>query len=87
MPNYKYWYLHGETQKIIARIRSQWDRDTNRIVDIVIDAAGPEFDQDMEDDPEAGSDNFYCMLKDADEPLWLEYKTHTVLLAVLELLM
>ena len=56
------------------------------MVDIVIDAAGPEFKWDVEDDPKASSDDFYCMLKDADEPLWSECETHTVLSAVSELL-
>ena len=69
MPNYKHWYLYGEMWEIIARVRSQQGKDTDRMVDIVMDAAGPEFDSDMEDDPEVGSSNFYSMLKDIDEPL------------------
>ena len=39
------------------------------MVDMVMDAAGPEFDWDIENDPEAGSSNFYRMLRVADEPL------------------
>ena len=31
MPNYKYWYLHGEIWETIARVRShQQDRDTGK---------------------------------------------------------
>ena len=40
----------------------------------------------MENNPKAGSNNFYCTLKDADEPLWSECETHTILSAVSELL-
>ena len=40
----------------------------------------------MEDNPEVGSGNFYHILKDADEPLWLGCKTYNILSAVLELL-
>ena len=40
----------------------------------------------MEDDPKVDSDDFYHMLKDADEPLLSEYETHTVLSTILELL-
>ena len=56
------------------------------MVDMVMDAAGPEFDWDMSDDPEPDSDNFFRMLKDADEPLWPSCETHTILSAVSELL-
>ena len=56
------------------------------MVDMVMDAAGPKFDWDMSDDLESDSDNFFHMLKDVDEPLWPGYKTHTILLAVSELL-
>ena len=40
----------------------------------------------MKDAPEAGNDNLYHTLKDADELLWPEYETHTVLSIVLDLL-
>ena len=40
----------------------------------------------MKDDPEAGSYDFYRMLKDTDEPLWLRCETHTILLATSKLL-
>ena len=56
------------------------------MVDMVMDTAGPEFNWDVEDNPEAGSGNFYHMLKDADEPLWSRCETHTILSAVSELL-
>ena len=48
------------------------------MVDMVMDTAGPKFDWDMEDDLEAGSSNFYRMLKDADESLWPRCKIYTV---------
>ena len=69
MPNYKYQYLYGETWKKVVRVRIEQDKDRDRMVDIVIDAAGPEFKWDVEDDSKASSVDFYCMLKDADEPL------------------
>ena len=56
------------------------------MVDMVIDAAGPKFDWNMPDNPEASSGQFYRMLKDTDEPLWMGCETHTVLSAVTELL-
>ena len=56
------------------------------MVDMVMDVVGPEFDWGMSDDLEPDSDNFFHMLKDADEPLWPGYETHTILLAVSELL-
>ena len=52
------------------------------MVNMVMDATGPEFNWNVEDDPEADSDNFYRMLKDADELLWSKYEIHTVLSAV-----
>ena len=56
------------------------------MVDMVMDVAGPEFDWDMSDDLDLDSDNFFCMLKDVDEPLWPGCETHTILSAVSELL-
>ena len=40
----------------------------------------------MEDDPETDSDDFYHMLRDANELLWSGCETHIVLSAVSELL-
>ena len=40
----------------------------------------------MKDDPGAGSIDFYRMLRNHDEPLWLGCETHTILLAISELL-
>ena len=40
----------------------------------------------MRDDPEADSDDFYRMLKNADEPLCSGCETHTILSTILELL-
>ena len=51
-----------------------------------MDAVGLEFDWDMLDDLEPNSDNIFHMLKDADEPLWLDCETHTILSTVSELL-
>ena len=56
------------------------------MVDMVMDVAGLEFNWDVEDDPEAGSGDFYHILKDTDELLWLECETHTILSAVSEFL-
>ena len=49
------------------------------MVDMVMDVTGLKFNQDVEDDPEADSDNFYHMLIDADEPLQPRCETYTVL--------
>ena len=56
------------------------------MADMVIDVVGFEFDWDMLDDLEPDSDKFFCMLKDADEPLWPGCKTHTILSAKSKLL-
>ena len=40
----------------------------------------------MSDDLESESDNFFCMLKDTDEPLWPSCEIHTILSIVSELL-
>ena len=85
MQNYKHWYLYGEMGEINVRVKSQQDRDTDRIVNMIMDALDPEFDHDMEDNPEAGSDDFYRMLKDTDELSWSACETHTILSAVSEL--
>ena len=80
MQNYKHWYAHGETWEIVSLGRKHHQhRDTDRMVDMVMDATDPEFDWGMSDDLEADSDNFFCMLKDTDEPLWPGYKIHTIL--------
>ena len=39
------------------------------MVDMVVDVAGPEFNWGMSDDLEPDSNNFFSMLKDADESL------------------
>ena len=64
----------------------QQHRNADRMVDMVTDAAGPEFDWDMSNDLEPDSDNFFRMLKDADESLWPGCETHTILSAMSELL-
>ena len=66
--------------------KHQQHRDADRMVDMVMDVTGPEFDWDMSDDLEPDSDNFFRMLKDADKPLWPGYETHTILSVVSKLL-
>ena len=56
------------------------------MVNMVIDVAGPEFNWNVENDPENDSSDLYRMLKDADEPLWSECEIHTVLSTMSELL-
>ena len=53
---------------------------------MIMDAAGPEFNWDMENDLEADNDDFYRMLRDTDKPLWLGWETYIVLSTVSELL-
>ena len=72
--------------EIITRVSSQQDRNTDKMVDMVMNAAGLEFDWGMSDDLEPDSDNFFCMLKDADESLWSGYETHTILSTMSKLL-
>ena len=43
MPDYKYWYLHGETWEKVARVRTEQDIDTDRMIDMVMDADGLKF--------------------------------------------
>ena len=69
MFNYKHWYLHRETWEIVAKARNKQDRNIDRMIDMVIDATGRKFNWDMEDDPEASSDEFDRTLRDADELL------------------
>ena len=86
MSNYKHWYLYGEMWKTVARVRNEQDRNTSRMIDMVMDAAGSEFNWNMEDDSEASNSDFYHMLRDVDEPLWSKYEIHTVLSSVSKLL-
>ena len=62
--------------------KHQQHRDADRMVDMVMDAPSFEFDQDMSDDLEQDSDNFFRMLKDTDEQLWSDCETHTILSAM-----
>ena len=55
--HYKYWYLHGEMWEKIARVKTKQDMDTDRMVDIVMDATDLEFNWDVEDDLETDSDD------------------------------
>ena len=83
----KHQYAHGETWETVTLVKNHRQyKDVDRMVDMVMDVASPEFDQDMSDDLEPNSDNFFCMLKDGDEPLWPGYETHTILLAISKLL-
>ena len=51
MQNYKYWYAHGETWKTVTLVKNhQQHRDADRMADMAMDAASPEFDWDMSDD-------------------------------------
>ena len=51
MQNYKHWYAHGETWETVTLDRKhQQHMDVNRMVDMVIDMIGPEFDCGMSDD-------------------------------------
>ena len=87
MQNYKHWYTHGETWEIVTLGRKhQQYRDADRMIDKVMGATGPKFNWGMSDDLELDSDNFFCMLKDVDEPLWPGCETHTILSVVSELL-
>ena len=79
IPNYKYWYLHRKMWEIIVRVRSQQDRDTDRMIDMTMNTVGLEFDWDIKDDPKAGNGNFYYMLKDADKPLWSKCEIHCII--------
>ena len=43
MSNYKQWYLHGEMWENAATVRNEQNMDTDRMIDMVMDAVGPEF--------------------------------------------
>ena len=43
IPNYKHWYLHREMGETVARVRNEQDKDIDRMVGMVMNAAGPEF--------------------------------------------
>ena len=32
MPNYKHWYLHGETWETVTRVRNKQDMDIDRMI-------------------------------------------------------
>ena len=70
----------------VIRVKNEQNKDTDRMIGMIIDVVGPEFSWDVKDDSEIGSGDFYHVLRDANEPLWLKYETYTVLSIVLELL-
>ena len=56
MRNYKHWYADGETWKTVTLVRKhQQHIDVDMMVDMVMDAAGPDFDWNMSDDLELDS--------------------------------
>ncbi|KAJ7975669.1 Transposon protein, putative, CACTA, En/Spm sub-class [Quillaja saponaria] len=91
---YKWWTLHGEAEAWLGESSNNRDVDvgnsSNPYVDMVLDAAGPDFNWDDEsrirEEPNCDAQNFYDLLKNADEPLWEGCDWHSRLSAVTQLL-
>ncbi|KAJ7976161.1 Transposon, En/Spm-like protein [Quillaja saponaria] len=92
--NYKWWTLHGEGEEWLGETSNDRGVDigdsSNRYVDMVMDAAGPDFNWDEESQlpNELNSDakRFFVLLQNADEELWEGCSWHTRLSAVTQLL-
>ncbi|KAK2455713.1 hypothetical protein QL285_003139 [Trifolium repens] len=92
MENYLNWTIHGENQwgdsSSMSNVHDEEMETRNPYVDMVIDAMGDDLseDQNLEEDPNPSASNFYTLLRDADEPLWVGCHKHTKLSAVTQLL-
>ena len=90
---YETWTIHGEHRN--ARLGEQSQtvveesvevESPNDMVEMVVDAAGPSFDWTEDERPNPKAQEFYDMMKAADELLWDGCdKEHTVLACVTEL--
>ena len=74
IPKYKHCYLHRE---IVARVRSEQDRNSDRMIYMVMDATDPEFNWDIKNNPKISSSDFYRVLRDANKPQWSRCKIYT----------
>ena len=87
--HYELWSSHGELN-IQSSAPANYFASTSTYVDMVVDAAGPEFniheDQTNEEVSNDTAQRFYQLLRDADEPLWDGCEKHTRLSAVSQLL-
>ena len=85
---YTNWTCHGETLWSYKTVNIG---SSSSYAEMVIDAAGPEFNVreehvTMEELPNKTAERFYQLLKDADEPLWDGCQNHSRLSAVSQLL-
>ena len=80
---YKCWFKHGEAFPCHVNVAPV---STDPIVDMVMDVAGPDFDASADEEPHGESQEFYELLRKAEEPLWPGCKNYTKLSAVSELL-
>jgi Transposase-associated domain len=72
---YTTWYMHSEIPTNVDSSPnflegSEASDGSIPFEQMVRDAAGPNFDWNMEEAPNSDAELFYKMLKDADEPLW-----------------
>ncbi|KAJ7982364.1 Transposon protein, putative, CACTA, En/Spm sub-class, expressed [Quillaja saponaria] len=92
--NYKWWTLHGEGEEWLGETSNDRGVDiedsSNRYVDMVMDADGPDFNWDEEsqlpDEPNSDAKRFFELLQSADEKLWEGCSWHTRLSAMTQLL-
>ncbi|XP_078160148.1 uncharacterized protein LOC144555624 [Carex rostrata] len=90
-PFYQNWFMHGEQYSQVEQSQPEQSQpeveSPNAMVDMLLDAAGPSFEWTADEPPNQQAQEFYNMMKAADEPLWDGCdKEHTVLACVTELL-
>jgi hypothetical protein len=95
--NYHVWNRHGEHEATDGETHevglddetdggSNTYGDFDHMDEMVLDAAGPNYDQNMQEPPNAEASSFFHMLEAADKPLWENCEKHTQLSAVTRLL-
>ena len=76
---YKYWFKHRET---FPCYRNVVPISTDPIMDMMMDMVGTEFDLSTDEELHGKSQEFYELLKKAEEPLWPGCNNYTKLSAM-----
>ena len=100
VPNYRVWYLYGETESSIYGDEALYNvnvthhhaiknnvRSLSTFVQMVYDAAGPRFNANIiEESPNPIAQNFYDMLNAANQEVWPSCQMHSQLSAIARIL-
>ncbi|XP_054778391.1 uncharacterized protein LOC129286454 [Prosopis cineraria] len=86
--DYYYWHCHGEERPQVAPINVNICMTSNPYEQMVIDAAGPSFNEHsvFEEDPNPNSAKFYDILHASQSSLWDGCENHIVLSVAVRLL-